>query len=337
MISVGANITNNTVALQKVTVKYVFDSIRNPRPAIASQIRQLRIIRELDDKQYAQLKRQLPYFVCAMFSPPYRKADNFAYAEYFILDIDHVSAKQISMPALRRKVEADSRVVLSFLSPGEDGLKVMFRLRERCYDSGLYSVFYRSFLQSFSRQYGLQQVVDRQTCDVARTCFISMDPHAYYNPDAEAVDMQSFLPADDPEGLFGLKHEQEVLLQMSEEGRKDEKPRVAEPDRQVMEHIRGLLGLKKQKEQKPIFVPQVLNDIIDDLVQYIEQTGVSVTEVRNIQYGKKLRFALGLKEAELNLFFGRKGFSVVSSPRTGTNEELNELMVNLVSNYISER
>ena len=104
-----------------------------------------------------------------------------------------------------------------------------------------------------------------------------------------------------------------------------------------MEHIRGLLGLKKQKEQKPIFVPQVLNDIIDDLVQYIEQTGVSVTEVRNIQYGKKLRFDLGLKEAELNLFFGRKGFSVVSSPRTGTNEELNELMVNLVSNYISER
>ena len=64
MISVGANITNNTVALQKVTVKYVFDSIRNPRPAIASQIRQLRIIRELDGKQYAQLKRQLPYFVC---------------------------------------------------------------------------------------------------------------------------------------------------------------------------------------------------------------------------------------------------------------------------------
>lgn len=62
-----------------------------------------------------------------------------------------------------------------------------------------------------------------------------------------------------------------------------------------------------------------------------------MTEIKNIQYGKKMRFALGLKQAELNLFFGKKGFSVIVSPRTGTDEGLNQLMVDLVSNYINER
>ena len=205
MVSAGANIVDNMSALQKVTVKYVYDSVRNPRPNIASQIRQLRIIRGLDNKQYNLLKRRLPYLVCAIFSPPCRKTENFAYTEYFIVDIDHVTDKQFSMSELRSRIEADSRVLLSFLSPGEDGLKVMFRLKERCYDSGLYSLFYKSFVNSFSQQYGLQQVIDRQTCDVSRACFISMDADAYYNPHAEAVDMRSFLPMDNPYGLFELK------------------------------------------------------------------------------------------------------------------------------------
>ena len=336
MVSVGANIANNTSALQKVTVKYVFDSVRHPRPAIASQIRQLRIIRELDNKQYNLLKRQLPYFVCAMFNPPYRKTENFAYTEYFIVDIDHVISKQLSMTELRARIEADSRVLLSFLSPGEDGLKVMFKLKERCYDSGLYSLFYKSFVNSFSQQYGLEQVVDRQTCDVTRACFISMDAGAYYNPDAEVVDMQSFLPTDNSYRLFELKHQQEVQCRQAGKSEKKDAYDV-EPDKQTMAHIRELLHFKTKKESKPVFVPQVLNDIMDDLIHYVEQTGVSVTEVRSIQYGKKMRFALGLKQAELNLFFGKKGFSVVCSPRTGTDDELNQLVVDLVSNYIDER
>lgn len=135
MISVGANITSNMSVLEKVTVKHVFESIRKPRSEIASQINQLRIIRELDNKRYNQLKRQLPYIVCSIFNPPYRKKENFAYTEYFVVDIDHVASKQLSMPDIRIKIEKDPRVVLSFLSPGEDGLKVMFKMKERCYDS----------------------------------------------------------------------------------------------------------------------------------------------------------------------------------------------------------
>lgn len=145
MISTGANITNRADSLRKVTVKYLHDSLRNPRPVISSAIRQLRVAREIDGKQYGLLKRRLPYIVCGMFNPPYRRTENFAYTEYFIMDIDHLSDKGLSVSELRRRIEKDERVVLSFLSPGEDGLKVFFKLKERCYDSGLYSVFYKAF------------------------------------------------------------------------------------------------------------------------------------------------------------------------------------------------
>ena len=40
------------------------------------------------------------------------------------------------------------------------------------------------------------------------------------------------------------------------------------------------------------------------------------------------------KESEINLFYGKRGFSVVISPRLGTNEELNELLADLVKSFL---
>ena len=74
--------------------------------------------------------------------------------------------------------------------------------------------------------------------------------------------------------------------------------------------------------------------IRDSIKSYIEETGLQVSEVINIQYGKKLRVSLGLKQAEVNLFYGKRGFSVVISPRRGTNSELNDLVAELLRSFI---
>ena len=71
-----------------------------------------------------------------------------------------------------------------------------------------------------------------------------------------------------------------------------------------------------------------------ELAQFIEATGVQVTEIINIQYAKKIRARLGQREAEINLFYGKSGFSVVISPRRGTNEELNDLLAEIVNNFL---
>ena len=333
MISFGTNIQSNADMLLKVPVKYLYDSLRHPRPDIVSSIRQLRIVRELDNKQYSLLKRKLPYLVCGMFNPPYRRTENFAYTEYFIIDIDHLSEKGLSLADTRKRIKKDTRTVLSFVSPGEDGLKVLFKLKERCYDSGLYSLFYKSFLAIFSEQYALQQVVDIRTSDVTRACFVSIDPNAYYNPNADAIDLNAFVDTNNPYALFEQKRKQEQQEKEQETLSKAEN-RPSDPDSTAMERIKQLLNPKPHKEKPPVYVPKELNDIIADLKSYIEQTGVIVPEIINIQYGKKIRFEMGLKKAEVNLFFGKKGFSVVQSPRSGTNAELNRLMAELVTTFI---
>lgn len=69
---------------------------------------------------------------------------------------------------------------------------------------------------------------------------------------------------------------------------------------------------------------------------YVTQRDITITEIRNINYGKKLRFKIGFKQAEINLFFGKHGFTVVQSPRTGTDPDLNNLMAEVVESFLAE-
>lgn len=338
MISTGINIISSGDELKKVLVKYVYDSLRNPHADILAKVRQLRIVRELDSKQYNFLKRQLPYLVCGIFNPSFRRTENFAYTEYFIIDIDHISEKDLNLQDIKKAIIKDERVCLCFISPGEDGLKVLFKLKERCYDAGLYSLFYKSFLQSFSTQYNLQQVVDVKTSDVTRACFVSIDSEAYYNPEPTLVDINSFISANNTQSAFDIKHQLEQQ-EVSKDAEVKTEEKVIDPDQATLVKIKQILNNKETKEveKSPVFVPEILNKIIEDLKAFIEQTGVVVTEIINIQYGKKIRIKMGLKQAEVNLFYGKRGFSVIQSPRTGTNPELNVLMVDLIKQYLAEK
>ena len=112
---------------------------------------------------------------------------------------------------------------------------------------------------------------------------------------------------------------------------------LSDPDKEAMDRIKQLLNPKAKKERQPVFVPQELEEMMAALKPYVEQAGVAIAEVINIQYGKKIRFKMGMKQAEVNLFYGKKGFSVVQSPRTGTNADLNQLMADLITGFINDR
>ena len=76
MLSAGVNLLRDSDTLRKVTVDYLYHSLRNPKEEVKSRIHQLRVVRSLDEKQYKVLKRELPYIVCGMFNPPYRRTEN---------------------------------------------------------------------------------------------------------------------------------------------------------------------------------------------------------------------------------------------------------------------
>lgn len=341
MFSVGSNVRNNSEPLKKVTPEYLYNALRFPKPEFLSIIRQLRIVRQINESQYVQLKQQLPYFVCASFNPPFRNTKNFAFTEYFIMDIDHICEKGLILDDLRRKIESDSRTMMCFLSPGEDGLKVIMKLKDRCYDAGVYSVFYKKFVYEFSLQYDLQQVLDIRTSDVTRACFMSVDSSAYYDPDAEPVDMAEIIDMEDSSVLLMQKKEVEesmsALTDIADSS--SNAVEVREPDDDAMERIRGLLNMKTKKVsvERPVFVPAILDTIQGELSNYVRDIGFMVSDIINIQYGKKIRAKLGLKNAEINLFYGKRGFSVVVSPKTGTDGTLNVLLADTVRAFIDER
>ncbi len=334
MIQAGKNVTIREDALQKIKPEYLYHKLINPDADISSRIRQLRIVRQMNHAQYSQLKKSLPYVVCGIFNPPYRRTENFAYTEYFMVDIDKISEKEMSLQALRSQLQSDTRVMLSFVSPGEDGLKLMFRLKERCYDAGIYSLFYRLFVKQFSIKYHLQQVIDARTCDVARACFVSMDSDAYFNPEADPVDIKAYINEDDTSELFRLQKE----LDRDQAGKEPSKPKEKEggPDDESLMKIKALLNpkLRNLAERKETFVPDELNVLMERLLPYLADAGLLVDEVVNIQFGKKLKLKLNFREAEINLFYGKKGYSVVQSPRKGTNEALNELCAELINQFL---
>lgn len=341
MLWAGKNVQSASDKLVKVTEDYVYHTLMNPKPELAAKIRQLRVVRDLDKKNYSLLKRQLPYLVCGTFSPPYRKTENFAYIDRFMIDIDHLSEKGLDVGTIREKLKKDSRVMLLFSSPGEDGLKVLMVLNEKCYDVGIFSLFYKEFLKGFSFQYGLDQVIDSCTCDVTRACFMSSDPEVYFNTQPEQVDIGSYISLGSPVALFDMKAQQEK--QEKEEKKKVvdsqnlQKPDI-DPDKDTMQRIKIMLEGKKaeQKIKNQVYVPEQLNEILDGLKQFIEDQGISVYEVVNIQYAKKLRCKMGLKLAEVNLFYGKNGFHVVQSPRSGTSSELNTMVADIVQIYLFE-
>ena len=342
MIMAGKNVRSTSEQLVKVKVEYLYHSIRSPKPEIVAKIRQLRLLRDLDANSYRQQKTQLPYVVCAIFSPAFRNKQNFAYTEYFIVDIDHIGAKGLNLTELRARMQNDSRVVMSFVSPGEDGLKVMFRLKERCMDAGLYSVFYKSFIRSLSDQYGLEQVLDSVTSDVSRACFISVDPDAYYNPEADGVDMNAYLRNGDALSLMDQKHELDELAHEGDKRKAEEEKaeRPADPDTATLSRIREVLKLakaRKQEAEQSVEVPVILNEIIGDLKRFISETGAMVTEVRNIQYAKQIHMVIDKKEAEINLYSGKHGFRIVRSTKSGTDSAMNDLAAGLIEAFLQER
>ena len=336
MLQAGKSVTQLNDPLVKVQPEYLYHAVKNPKPDVAAAIRQLRAVRTIDENRYRQLKKQLPYVTCGIFNPPYRRTENFGWASHFILDIDHLSEKELDHAAVRAQLCADNRVKMLFCSPGEDGFKVLFQLQEKCYDAARYSLFYRVFAREFSNRHQLEQVIDSRTSDVTRACFVSVDPMAWFNPDAEPVNMAAFVDFENPFQAQELKRE----LQKEEKERKKEETVPAEqtdkgPDDEALAAIRARLNPSgRTKREKIIYVPDEMEKIVAGVVEQMSSFGIETGDIVNIHYGKKFRFRLQLKEAEINVFYGKRGFTIVQSPRRGTNAELNELCARILGELL---
>ena len=162
------------------TLEEVIESIRSDK--FKNQIEEIR--HNKDKEKRSQLKKQLPYFTPAGEFSKRSKAGWIKDSGALILDIDDYDIQKSE--ALKNDLKTDPNVITSFVSPS-GGLKVIYKTLPCSTDSKEYKAKWEGVKNHFVDKYKIK--VDESGKDPSRACFISYDPEAYYNPNAEVLDL----------------------------------------------------------------------------------------------------------------------------------------------------
>jgi len=323
-LSLGKAITAANEALQSVSLADTFALIVGTAPSNLSQeTARLRKLATLDKTAYRTAKTRLPYIVGSLFEGGIRRGEHFLAARFLILDIDHLPNFDGTVP---QAVRNDASVALAFVSPSGEGFKVLFSLAEPCTNAKAFQAFYKSFASAFAEQTGLVGSVDLRTSDATRACFLAHDPTAYYNPLALPIQILSFYSQDvfEPEAVTAVS-----VASQTQKAVKN--PLNETAYRAVLREVSPNAPVRAVKE---VVVPQDLLDFQPQIDVLCQQVGLEVVEKQPIQYGLKVMVRQGHRKAELNVFFGKRGFSVVKSPKTGADMALMDLLYGTIYHYL---
>lgn len=310
-------ISENPEILTPVTPETVVEKIRTDE-ALKEQVEALSRAKLIDTRAYRKMKTGLPYVITGKFRDNIRHSERFESTQFWIIDLDHCLTTPAVSRKLKDRIKEDPHTLLMFVSPGGEGLKVFFQLNEPCTDPVAYSQAYRNFAAWYADYLELEGIVDLKTSDVARACFLSHDPDAYYCPFPQLLEWRKYLPP--------VPAEPEV----------PEVKAAAVVDQQVISQIRQIMNPQKvvRQKEKQIFQPEQIREIEKVLVDAVAQLGIRVESIMPLNYGLKLRVSRQLQSGEVNVFYGKKGFSVVMSPRSGTSPELNQLLYETVAHIL---
>jgi hypothetical protein len=243
----------------------------------------------------------------------------FEEAVGFILDIDNLPPDSAIRNELFTAFKQNEEVALVYRSPGGNGYKLVFFLEEPIEDIQIYNHFYKTFAAAFAQRYKLDNYLDTSTCDVTRVSFLCHDAEAWLNPIPVCVQKDEFLPANG--FLPPADREKESVVENNDKS--NESNRLAAE--QYKEILSSLHPHRPARPEKRIYVPPQLQDIVVHIQAQAALVDVCMTEARDIHYGKKIIFSCFTDFAEINLFYGKKGFSVIKSLKKGSNDTLAEI------------
>lgn len=79
---------------------------------------------------------------------------------------------------------------------------------------------------------------------------------------------------------------------------------------------------------------EALLKVSEQLKEQLEAYNISLHSSTPIQYGRQLRLVAGDIWAEINIFHGKKGFSVVKTTKSGSNPELASLAKEVIEDIL---
>lgn len=334
-LMLGRKLTAPSDPLERISLDRVFQGLTQPKPAFRDLIARLRTVASVDASMYRELKKTLPYIVCGLFHPAIRRKQHFATIHYFILDLDHLAEGELSVAEVRARLTVLPRPLLGFSSPGGDGYKVIFRLAAPCSDAARFQAFYQHFAHSFAHEHGFEGVVDYQTCDVTRACFMSYDPDAFYHPEAVPVDLDAYLP----DLLSPPPQTNKTVNTPPPKSTVNRSKLVVGPDDNALEEIRKKLNPKRrQRPEKTVIQPEEISAAVTYFEENLAEYDLQLAAAEAISYGRRLRVETQDKRwCELNLFYGKRGFSIVKTTKSGSHAELAELAANVLRELLYDR
>ena len=317
----GDSLFDTQTPLQALSLDALCDRMRSD-VELQDNITRLRRLRSLDHEAYRRMKTRLPFFCCATFAEQQRRTDRFMHTDSFVLDLDGCAPTPDAMTHWRETLPQEPRILLLFTSPGGDGLKLVFRLATPCTDTKLFSDFYKAFALDFAKEYDLTAYIDLRTSDCTRACFLSYDPDLYVQHFCEPVDWQAYVQPVPPV------------------------PPVTEhPNESHNIHPDVYVDIlrKLQTRPRPRYpagsqrVPPALEGFVTAMVQLCNTHELNLLDEQPIPYGVKLKIGKDQDWAEINVFHGKKGFSIVQVPKRGANHSLGELLVFLAEDALRGR
>lgn len=172
----------------------VAQMIGDPGPGVRATLSRLEPLRRAgkrDDDEYKRIKAQLPAVTFAGRFP-YRKADRLErHSGYVVVDVDHID----DPAALRDLAFTDPAVALSFVSPSQDGCKIVIAVEPAPADAAEHAKAFPLVAQHVRQSFDVQ--IDMSGRDVSRLCFLSSDPALGYRPDPRPLRWQE-LTAEQP-------------------------------------------------------------------------------------------------------------------------------------------
>lgn len=307
----GTNVKSQQEELLPVSLSYIVELISTAGSSLHRQTDTLRRVRKYSSERYRTMKVALPYCTCSHFSPATRRLDHLDHAMGMILDIDWPSQLD---DAVYERIKADPRVVLAYVSPSGHGAKVMFALETPITDAALYTRFYRWFSHAFAGSYHLLEVLDFKNCDATRVSFLCHDPDVYVNYDPLLLDVEmmpsmhrSITTADNPK-----THDTSIA-----------------PDvyRDILHKLGSKPKLRKRAEPS---VSAYVERVMPQLEQALAEYGIRIAQLEGLQYGAKVTVLLGGDTAEVNIYHGKKGYTVVSTAKSGTHARLAETTKHII-------
>ncbi len=105
----------------------------------------------------------------------------------------------------------------------------------------------------------------------------------------------------------------------------------------ILKEIREKLNPKLKKiREKKVYVPEELEQIIETIITSMDEYGIKTEIVKNISYGKQFKFSVKNIWAEINLFYGKKGFTIVKTTKNGSNNQLADTCHDILTNTLYE-